>query len=234
MNQSLILLLCKTRSNDIVDLENCLRKNDINFLTVCDFCTLDLDNKLSKLGFVNLTRCDYIKKPSAWDKAFYAISDEKLIDIYDYFFFIEEDVYSHTYNSLIKFIYECSSGFAVDLITKRIKPQSHYASWKYWKEKYVLDLKYPSQSFNPLCRLSKNLIQIILDYRMKHNTFQFHEILIPSLCLENELSHIDYLSDNILKKYIGRIEYNPILLKTDIENNLIYHPVKTSKNDRKK
>jgi len=234
MNQCLVLILCKDRSKKIISLENSISSNHTDFLTVCDSLTLNLDKKLLDAGFYNLTRSPYIKKPSAWDKAFYTISYNELYNKYNYFFFIEDDVYSKNYECLNEFIHECINNFHEDFITKQVRPQSHHPNWKYWKENYISDLKHPSQSFNPLCRISNKLIKLILNYQRLHKKFEFHEILIASLCLENNLSYINYIENDNLKKYIGRFRYNPILLVEEITDNLIYHPVKDSKDAREK
>jgi hypothetical protein len=233
MNKSLILLLCKEKNQNIINFENILIQQKIEFRIICDLCTLDQDDFLLNIGFYNLTRSEYIKKPSAWDKAFYTIYDNELHDIYDYFFFIEDDVYSKNYNSIINFIKDASQ-YKEDLITKCIRPKSHYPIWKHWFENYVNTLKYPSQSFNPLCRLSKILVEKIIQYQRNNGRFNFHEILIASLCLEYNLTHINYIENETLKKYIGDIRYDPVSIIQDITDDLIYHPVKESKDSREK
>ena len=234
MNQCLVLILCKDRSKKIISLENSISSNHTDFLTVCDSLTLNLDKKLLDAGFYNMTRSPYIKKPSAWDKAFYTISYNELYNKYNYFFFIEDDVYSKNYETLISFIMDAQSEFSVDFITKQIRPKSHHPQWKHWQEDYTNEFSNPSQSFNPLCRLSKRLIEKILLYKEQHKFFNFHEILFASLCLEYNLSYINYIENNILNKYIGNFRYYPIMIESDINDILIHHPVKDSKSDREK
>jgi hypothetical protein len=233
MNGNLILLLCKQRNQNIIAFENILIEQKIQFRTICDLCTLDQDNFLLNTGFSNLTRSEYIKKPSAWDKAFYAIYNNELLDMYNYFFFIEDDVYSKNYKSIINFFND-SIQYKEDLITKCVRPKSHHPTWRRWEEEYVNDFKYPSQSFNPLCRLSKTLVEKIIQYRTYNNKFNFHEILIASLCLEYNLSYINYIEDEILKQHIGNFTYAPIYTTEDIIDDLIHHPVKESKDSREK
>jgi hypothetical protein len=233
MNKSLILLLCKEKNQNIINFENILIQQKIEFRIICDLCTLNQDDFLLNIGFYNLTRSEYIKKPSAWDKAFYTIYDNELHDIYDYFFFIEDDVYSKDYKSIIDFINDTSE-YKEDLITKCVRPKSHYPIWKHWFENYIKNLKYPSQSFNPLCRLSKVLVEKIIQYKKNNGKFNFHEILIASLCLEYNLTYINYIEHEILKKYIGNLNYNPIITIEEIADDLIHHPVKESKDFREK
>lgn len=235
MNRHLVIILCKNHSDKVISLENTLADNNIDYTTICDLLSLELDNHLFNIGFYNLTRSPYIKKPSAWDKAFYHISINNLTSVYDHFFFIEDDVYSIKYEYLVKFLDDCINYYReYELITKEIRPQSHHPNWKYWNENYISNLKYPSQSFNPLCRLSKKIVNIIFEYQKYHKKFEFHEIIVPSLCLENNLSYLNYIQDDRLKQYIGRIRYNPILLFEEIKDNFIYHPVKLTRNEREK
>jgi hypothetical protein len=230
----IVFILCKDFSNRSDEYVKILSQKNIPYQIVCDLCSIDNDQKLLSTGFFNLTRSPYIKKPSAWDKSFYTIVQDDLLKNYDYFYFIEDDVYSKNYETIISFIMDAQSTFAVDFITKKIRPKSHHPQWKYWKEDYINEFTNPSQSFNPFCRLSNRLINKILDYKNTHNQFNFHEILFASLCLENDLSYINYIENNILNKYIGSFRYYPIMVESDISDPLIYHPVKDSKSDRQK
>lgn len=234
MIKNLVIILCKQSSSKIQTFKLLLDKHNIPYLEVCDSYSLEQDQYLLDIGFYNLTRSPYIKKPSAWDKAFFVINNQELINLYEYFTFIEDDVYSKEYISLIEFIIKMNHYYSDDLITKYIRPKSHYPTWQHWKEEYTKEFKFPSQSFNPICRLSSRMISKILEYRQNQNKFNFHEIIIPSLCLDNFLSYKNYIDEPILNEYIGKIQYNPILTEELILDNLIYHPVKNSANDREK
>jgi len=233
-NNYIVFILCKNFSNRSNEYAEALSQKDIAYRIICDLCSIEDDSKLLSDGFYNLTRSPYIKKPSAWDKSFYSIVESDLLKQYNYFYFIEDDVYSKNYESLTSFISDAQSISTVDFITKKIRPKSHYPQWKHWQEDYINEFSDPHQSFNPLCRLSKTLIEKILYYRKHHNIFNFHEILFASLCLEYNLSHMNYIENSILNKYIGNFRYNPIILESDIKDNLIHHPVKDSKSDREK
>jgi len=234
MSNYLIFVLCKDISDRSIEYAKILSQKNISCRIICDLCSIDSDQKLLSSGFFNLTRSPYIKKPSSWDKSFYTIAQEDLLDKYDYFYFIEDDVYSKNYETLISFIMDAQSEFSVDFITKQIRPKSHHPQWKHWQEDYTNEFSNPSQSFNPLCRLSKRLIEKILLYKEQHKFFNFHEILFASLCLEYNLSYINYIENNILNKYIGNFRYYPIMIESDIHDILIHHPVKDSKSDREK
>jgi hypothetical protein len=232
MKKTLVLILCNQYCQNIIDFEKALLQNNIDYIVVCDSCTLDQDKNLLANGFYNLTRSPYIKKPSAWDKSFNIISKKFLEYEYKYFFFIEDDVYSKKHNYIIKFILE-STKLDSDLITHNIKSINHSPNWKHWKEEYIKLLKNPHQSFNPICRLSTKLVKKILEYQNTYKKFDFHEILIASLCLENNLTYTNYLEHDILKTLIGHIRYNPILIEKNIFDDKIYHPVKLDVNARK-
>jgi hypothetical protein len=232
MSNTLVLVLCKNISNHIELLINKLEQNNFSYTVVCDDCSVDIDQHLISNGFINLTRADHIKKPSAWDKAFYQIHQQQLLSSYDYFFFIEDDVYSTNYDSLIDFIKECNK-YDSDLITKSVRTQNHFPTWKRWKEQYISELLTPRQSFNPICRLSKDLIEKIFEYRDTINKFNFHEIIFASLCVQHSLKYIEYINHIELKAHFGSIAFEPIFTFDTIPNHLINHPVKLDVNVRK-
>lgn len=213
-------------------LDSLLKKNNIDGTIIADKETYESDEKIKSDGFYNLTRSPYIKKPSAWDKALYYISKNKLLDSYSHFFFIEDDVYSLEYRFIISFIVEAKN-YNVDFITKQMRSNNHYSGWRYWKEDYVKLLKSPHQSFNPICCLSSKLVRFVLDYKDEYGSFNFHEILFASLCKEYNLTYIEYINTPNLSKYIGKVVYKPISIKEDILDEKIYHPVKKNKNARK-
>jgi hypothetical protein len=232
MMNTLIVILCQNRSHYIESFIDKLQENNFSHMVICDSCSIDLDKDLVDNGFINLTRADHIKKPSAWDKAFYQIYHQQLLSSYEYFFFIEDDVYSTNYNALINFIKECNNHNS-DLITKSIRTQNHFPSWRRWQEQYISELLTPRQSFNPICRLSKNLVEKILQYRDTINKFNFHEIIFASLCIQYNLTYLEYIKDIKLKKYIGSMAFEPIFTFDSIPNDLINHPVKLDVNARK-
>jgi len=230
----IVFILCKNISDRIETFSQILRLNHIEYSIICDDCSIKDDLSLLNQGFYNLTRSPYIKKPSAWDKSFYSIDKYAWLEKYQYFYFIEEDVYSKDYHTIVSFILYAQKLVNIDFLSQKIKPKSHHPTWKHWKEDYISHLKSPHQSFNPLCRLSSKLIKQVLEYKLIHNQFNFHEILFPSLCIEHNMTHLNYMEDEKLQKYVGYIRYNPIILENDISDNLIYHPVKYSKSDREK
>jgi len=225
-------------SNDLIGnnnnnlLDSLLKQNNIDSKIIADQETLELDEKIKSDGFYNLTRSPYIKKPSAWDKAFYYLSKNNLLDSYSHFFFIEDDVYSKEYDSVVKFIVEAKN-YNVDFITKQIRLNNHYSTWRYWKEDYVKLLKSPHQSFNPICCLSSQLVKLILNYKDQQGSFNFHEVLFASLCKEYSLTYLEYMNVEGLSKHIGKITYRSINTKEDILDEKIYHPVKKNKDARK-
>lgn len=225
-------------SNDLIGhndnnlLDSLLKKNNIASTIIADKETSEIDENIKSDGFYNLTRSPYIKKPSAWDKAFYYISNNNLLDSYSHFFFIEDDVYSKEYDSIVKFILEAKN-YKVDFITKIIRDKSHFSEWRHWKEEYVDLFKFPSQSFNPMCCLSSKFVRLILDYKNDTGNFNFHEILFASLCREHNLTYIEYINHDVLKEYVARIAYSPIFTQDTIYDSKIYHPVKKSKDARK-
>lgn len=234
MNKYLVLLLSKNKSQKIDELQDTLINHNIPTINICDkFMYLD-HKKLIEEGFYNLTRAHYINNPSAWDKSFYFISENNLINTYDYFIFIEDDVYSKNHITFINLLQKIEANFTTDLITQSIRPKSNDNPWNRWSESYVRKFENPRHSLNVLCRLSSRLIKTILDYKDINFSFNFHEILFASLCLENNFTYTNYVDEKEINQYIGTIRPDPLIVPENIKDDLIYHPVKFPYNFREK
>jgi len=182
------------------------------------------DDLLKTEGFFGLTKM--VKQPSAWDKAFYFLHNNLfLLDSFDYFFFVEDDVYSKNAQALYNFCNSCEQ-YDQDLISREIYFKKENPYWHWWsRDKSYEQFNNHIRSFNPLCRLSKNLIKDILVYREKHKKFIFHEILFPCLCVDLEMKYLDM--DKIKEKeFIGKFVWRPIIDVNFIQDEKIYHPVK--------
>lgn len=185
------------------------------------------DNLMLSNNFIFLTKT--IKSPCAWEKAFYRVKQEKLYDHYKNIYFIEDDVFSNsfdTFNNLIKYLDKETT----DLITHSLY-ESNDNRWIFWP-KIKNDITYfakdyLARSFNPFCRLSSRLVIDILDFQDKYKTFIFHEILFPSIAKQNNYM-IKYLHKDIqYKNYFSTFTYHRNLLKKDnIKDNKIYHSIK--------
>jgi hypothetical protein len=221
-------ILCRKRISRIEKLKEDLSK-DIDTFLICDneisTDTMVLNN------FVGFNNIGFLKnRPSAWEKTFFYIQFNDIINKYNHIYFIEDDVYSknnNTYTELIQYW----NTFSENFISKCIQSKEQSLAWHWWKNDpfYKNYFNNPYRCFNPLCRLSSLLIDLILKFRKKNNRFLFHEILFSSIVMEDNIDYIDYDLDEKSKKYIGHIHYRPIINTKDITDNKLYHPVKIFK-----
>jgi hypothetical protein len=228
--RNLCLFLCRNRTKYLSDLYQKLKKN-IDVYFVCDN---EIDSKqVLRNNFTDLNRLtsdvlDLNKyKITAWEKSFFYIHKNNLINKYNNIYFIEDDVYSKnfdTYSHLIKYWNTLDH----DFISSAIKSKQQDAGWSWWSQdtEYERYFQNPYRAFNPLCRLSSRLIEYILEFRKQNNKFYFQEILFSSIVVENKLNYIDYNFDKDSNKYIGKIHFRPKILPALITDNKLYHPVK--------
>jgi hypothetical protein len=218
-------ILCRKRISRIEKLKEDLSK-DIDTFLICD--NEISTNTMALNKFVGLNQIGFLKnRPSAWDKTFFYIQLNDIINKYNHFYFIEDDVYSknnNTYRKLIKYW----NTFGEEFISKRIKNKDSNLDWCWWEKDsyYKNSFNNPYSSFNPICRLSCKLINLILEFRKKNNRFLFLEILFISVAIKNNMSYMDYDLDEKSQKYIGDIHYRPEIKIKDICDNRLYHPVK--------
>ena len=88
-----------------------------------------------------------------------------------------------------------------------------------------------SWTINMVCRLSKKIVNIILEFKELNNSFIFHEILFASLCEKYNLLKYKI---SVEKKYI-KVKETKQFKKIDIKKKIktiknknikIYHPLK--------
>lgn len=198
---------------------------DIDSVVISDSDYQDSD--MMSLGFYDMTRM--VKRPSAWDKAFYYLAVYDIVHKYDYFYFIEDDVYCkdlNRFNELISFL---DTKFGSDLITYEILSKEKSEDWMWWgyAKRFLADyFTNHNKSFNPLCRLSSKLIEEILYFRVDKNQFFFHEVLFPTLCADRGLIFDDFRDLPEIEKFIGTIQYRPLMDSETITDDRIHHPVK--------
>lgn len=222
MKKNLISLLCRKKTNYYNDLKNTL--NIFYDTIIIEDNNKDFEDCVKK-NFINLVTIK--EDPSAWELAFFNIFNNKLYDKYDYFYFIEDDVYSKNIETFKIFIKKLEN-IEHDLVSSYITKKSEMINWYYWEKQNTSmfneeDLFF---SFNPICRISKNLIGEILKFQSNNNQFIFHEILFSSICKKNKLNMMSLTDDPEIKSLIGNIIYRPIINKNSILDNRIYHPVK--------
>jgi hypothetical protein len=218
-------ILCRKRNCRTEKLKEDLSK-DIDTFLICD--NEISTNTMVLNNFVGFNHINFIKnRPSAWEKSFFYLETKVFFNKYDHIYFIEDDVYSKNnsmYIALIKYWNTLNEHF----ISKHIRSKNQSLEWFWWENdiSYKKYFKNPYRSFNPVCRLSSKLIDLILKFRKKNSGFIFHEILFSSIAIKKNMKYIDYSLDKKSQKYIGNIDYRPIIISSSILDNRLYHPVK--------
>lgn len=179
MNESTaVFLLCRKKNQYISALEKTLL-NHVKVFIIEDNYN-DIDPAFNGLCHTELV-VDSVNiryKTTAWDNAFYFIINYLSLTGLDYFYFIEDDVYSKEPDVFVKLIKKYSD-VNYDLISKSIYSKKDSKDWFWWNNDQ--DIQYfhdPYRSFNPLCRLSKNLMQKIYNYQFKYGRFFYHEFFL--------------------------------------------------------
>jgi hypothetical protein len=143
---------------------------------------------------------------------------------YDYIYLIEDDVFFPNTHQFDKFL-EYTNQFDHDFMATTICTQKQCPKWNWWSLPSSFQNKL--RSFNPICRLSKNLIMKCKEFALQHHKFEFYEIMFGSLCLQNNLSYHEL---SFLNEYITYdIRYLPKTISKKEINKLpcfCIHPIK--------
>ena len=145
------------------------------------------------------------------------------IHIYDYFWIIEDDVY---FNSDINKIFHSYKNNYSDLILSSwFKKKINNDSWYHWKKGYkYFSKQHLASSLNVFSRISKKLLIEINKFRHKHNTLIFHEILLSSLSIQNNLK-IEKLNSKY-KVYLEAGHTKSLHPKHHYKKYILFHPYK--------
>lgn len=224
MNNIFISILSGKGCRYSIELNEYLNHNKYASELIID--NISMKNILLNNNYYGLTKI-FPDIPTAWEFSISNIVSKKLYEKYDYFFFIEDDVYSKKYSTFI----DCISSWNMcqhDFIGKKIRSKNEEPEWIWWKEKTNWNtFDNPYKSFNTISRISSRLIKKIIEYQNIYNKFIFHEILFISLCVKNDYSFIDYEDNLDLKKFIHINTVIPELSDDQIiYDNKLYHPYK--------
>ena len=154
-------------------------------------------------------------RPSAWDKALYhfCVKDTSFDNVY----FVEDDVFI----SSKEVIYNLDKKYKnIDLLCESNKNYNDDKIWHNWKIINETQIKKPwFHSMMCACRLSKKLLELILEYATKHNQLLFIEIIFNTLVAHNNLTILNPIEfQNIYAIYEWKSKY--------LEYGLLYHPIK--------
>ncbi len=175
-----------------------------------------LNEECKKNHYVRLT-FRFGKEVTAWDKALYYFS--KFDRSYDTIWFIEDDVFFQEEQTLLNIDTKYPN---YDLLSNTIgEKEQQIASGDKWHWSVIKPLMDPPY-YNCYCcviRVSRELVTKIKEYVDKYNTLLFHEIIFPTLCIQNKLIHNS-------PKEMENIVYRKDYIIDDIDVNNLYHPVK--------
>lgn len=175
---------------------------------------------LATHGLVGKTK----KITSSWDKSFLNIYEKKLNNAYEYFYFIEDDVYCKNIN-LFKKIINLLAKSNADFVTSYVEDRWESWDWMWPSLSYEMDFfkeKNLGKSINPFCRLSSKMINKILEFNNNNKKFIFHEILFYSICLENNLKYEDLIKSPKYKTLFGTWMPGIRGCKWKLENDIFY------------
>ena len=159
----------------------------------------------------------------SWAKALDYFSDLQTDNIW----FIEYDVYIPSVDILLNL-----NQNKEDLLVKdHIAYTGKKGEWSHWKDFKKLNIDdFDNKWFHSMtciCRLSKQMLQLIHDFATSHNTLFFHEILFNTIANHYNLS-IKCCDEFKYVKYLGNSK-KISFTSSDVYKNgnqYIYHPVK--------
>jgi hypothetical protein len=211
--------------------ESCTEYNDVYIVVDDNDQKIDQDST-SKVKIIRMdnTKCTdnkYIRSTSrfnldvtGWDKAFYYFCKNNK---YNYVWFIEDDVFIPNSDTLYNIdIRYPSEDLLIRDMVNITNNQSDNQDWLN-KIKGYKNLVNTPVYWTWVCamRCSKKLLNYVNEFSIKYNQLYFHEMMIPSIVKNNDLSYskISELSNIIYRKEFDdkEIVSNPTFL---------YHPIK--------
>lgn len=175
------------------------------------------DDMCREKGFIKCTLM-IEKTPVAYDKALYYFT--QIDDTYDSVWFLEDDVFVPNITTITDIDYKYNEN--VDLLIENFIHYNTSKSWSNWRFFPENTYSYSYHAMVCCVRVSKTLLSVIKDYAAKNRTLYFHEIMIPTLAIKNNL---------VVKKIpeLEYITYNETFNVLHIYSDKIYHPMKNLK-----
>ena len=197
----------------------CIDNNDYNIPNYDgEVKIIKIDNQESiENGFHSSVK-KYEKKAVSRDKALYYFYKND-ID-YDYIWFIEEDVFIPTIETIKNIDIKYPDNdllVSENTIVNQIKDNWH---WQYVNKQLSNKISFPyAKAMICAIRCSKKLLECIFENVKKFKTLFFDEVMFNTISLHNNLN-IKVIKE--LKTIVWRKEWE----KNDIDINNLYHPVK--------
>ncbi|MFC1222206.1 beta-1,6-N-acetylglucosaminyltransferase [Pedobacter sp. BG31] len=166
---------------------------------------------------------------------------------YKHYWVIEDDVY---YHGDIGQFFDHFRSFESDFISSHIRDYCDEPKWHWWyslqnNKGKIIPVSRRLRSFNPIYRISNRAIYF-LDEAFKAGWSGHHEVAMPTLLKEHGFLVEDfggngsYVREDSLGKFYqesiaaaggeldtGSMRYRPVISKSEINNSLLYHPLKT-------
>lgn len=212
-----LCLLCFKPSQEWITFLSSFKKYDI-FVVVDDNTVvypnvIQIPNTLCATnGFMNLNFTLH-KDITAWEKALYFFSTQS----YDYVWFIEDDVYFHSEDTLVALDDKYPTS---DLLSNNygINPEGTNQDW-HWNK---ISIHLPPPYFCAMVcanRMSKTLLTKIADYASLHHTLFFLEACFSTLCMHHKLRYDT-------PEELHTITYKKQFTLQDINATSLFHPMK--------
>jgi hypothetical protein len=183
--------------------------NEINIIKIDNKICEDAGFKSSVLWLDN--------KACSRDKALYYFCKNNIE--YDNIWFIEEDVFIPTINTIENIDKKYQDGDLLVCGNTIINEKQTYWHWKHINNQIKIPPPY-ARSMICAIRCSRSLLEHINNYAIKYNNLFMDEALFNTIALQNNL--------NIIKiKELSTIHYRTEWKKHDIDPNNLYHPIKS-------
>ncbi len=159
------------------------------------------------------------KTPVSWDKAFYYFTRDERIESYDYIWFIEDDVFIPS----IETIHNIDARYDQHLLSQSCAMSLSYDTpgWQWHVARGHIGLPLFS-SLMCACRISRDLMKVIRNYAETHKRLFFLEIMIPTLCCQSRLRN-KVIPE--LKMIQYRYDWNTHF-QNGFDKMALYHPIK--------
>jgi len=172
------------------------------------------NSECSTYGYLNMNFC-MRKSITAWEKAMYYFTRKNRS--HDRIWFFEDDVFFHAEDTLrsIDRAYE-DGDLLSNQYTENLTGDKSVWNWPH------VDMRLPPPWHHAMCcaiRVTKRLLDTVLDYAEKHKTLFFLEAMFPTLCKQNSLIYHT-------PSELNYIDYKINFTETDITTKGLYHPIK--------
>ena len=179
-----------------------------------------LPNQLCEENGYHSTVVYFQKKACSRDKALYYFSEMHPLSFQEQIWFIEEDVYLPTVNTLTRLDQKYKHA---DLLCRDLIPKSNAPEWKFWHH-CPFQEEQCIRTMICMIRLSGRALSSVQDFAKKNQTLFLDEILFPSVATVNKL-RIKCPEELQFIRYRDT-EKNFPTTPVNVNKNFAYHPIK--------